>query len=40
MYINVCIPQGHPRLVNTLANMYGKLMARKIDPMNEVYTYI
>lgn len=30
------ISQGHPRLVNALAKMYGKLYDREIDPMNEV----
>ena len=28
--------QGHPRLVNALAKMYGKIYDREIDPMNEV----
>ena len=28
--------QGHPRLVNALAKMYGKVYSREIDPMNEV----
>ena len=32
------ISQGHPRLVNALAKMYGKLYDRKIDPMSEVST--
>ena len=30
--------QGHPRLVRALAAMYGQLMKREIDPMNEVCT--
>ena len=27
---------GHPRLVNAIAKLYGKLLNRKIDAMNEI----
>ena len=28
--------QGHPRLVNAIANLYGPLFNRKLDPLTEV----
>ena len=28
--------QGHPRLVNVLARLYGDLIGRSIDPLREI----
>jgi len=28
--------KGHPRLVKALATLYGKMLDRVIDPMNEI----
>lgn len=31
-----CDLQGHPRLVEILAKFYGRILGRKIDPMEEI----
>ena len=34
--MDLCVLQGHPRLVNALAKLYSPILGRDLDPMEEV----